>query len=59
MNMDEDVDPFGEGAGYTGQLEISFLSENNPTSGTAPPSSFSDLCGFLHAGTVLLCLFAL
>lgn len=58
MNMDEDVDPFGEGAGYTGQLEISFLSENNPTSGT-PPSPFSDLCGFLHAGTVSLCLFAL
>lgn len=34
MNMYEDMDPFGEGAGYTGQLGISFLSENNPTSGT-------------------------
>lgn len=25
MNMDEDVDHFGEGPGYMGQLEISFL----------------------------------
>lgn len=57
MNMDEDVDPFGEGAGYTGQLEISFVSENNPTGGThtlpvpqiCGDSSMLDLCRCLFA----------
>jgi len=61
MNMDEDVTPFGEGAGYTGQLEISFLSENTPTGGahtlpvphTCGDSSILELfrCVFLHCNS--------
>jgi len=50
--MDEDADHFGESAGHTGQLEFSFLLENNPASSTHCSPCSPYLWGFLQSGTV-------